>query len=232
MTPLLIHNHDTSIKTFAKFVNDTLMGIPNLNGSPELDLCGRDIVSLTQVNLAQDIEKIITSLNNETNIASELLPQIIIARSNVIQPSQFGRMTKKFQFHDAIKIANKDNPEEFFYMSGQMFTYETPVQIVILTRSQYASKELALHLLNIMANNGKINYKLRLHDKENPNVFYAVEDYGHLNLVGVKSLTFSESTVQQSGIVALGAEFTIREQFFMLKNDPYIMEKYIVEVGG
>lgn len=234
MAHLLVHNHDTSIKTFAKLLNDELKRIPNLNGSEELNLCnvsgGRDIVSVTRNNLVQDMDNLIKLLNSEDHKPEEFLPQVLVAQSNVIQPSQFGRTAKKFQMNDIIKLVNKNDETETITLAGRMFTYETPIQIVILTRTQYASKELSLHLLNILANNGKIDYQLRLHDTEHENELYSVDDYGHIKLVGVKSATFSESTVQESGMVAVGVEFTLRENFFMLKDNSYIMTKYRTEV--
>lgn len=230
MAKQLVHNHDTSIKTFAKLLNEKIKKIPNINGSPELELCGRDIVSITKSNLAQDIEGLIKKINNDENAADSFLPKIIIAQSNIIQPSVFGRNTKKFQMHDAIKLANKLDESETLMLTGQMFTYETPIQIVILTRSQYASKELALHALNILANNEKINYQLRLYDPNNTTELHAVDDYGHIKIVGIKSATFSESTAQESGIVALGTELTLRENFFMLKENSNIMTQWKVFV--
>ncbi|NOR57208.1 MAG: hypothetical protein GQ474_01645 [Sulfurimonas sp.] len=227
----LIHNHDTSIKTLAKMLNDTLSKIPNLNGSSELDLCASDIVSLTKTSLASDIDKLTRLLNNEDNNPDTFLPQVIIAQSNTIQPSQFTRTMKKFQMHDVITLVNKNDVTEKITLSGQMFSYETPIQIVILSRTQYASKELALHTLNILANNERINYQLRLHDTNNPSSLYSVDDYGHLNLVGVKSMSFSESIEADKGMVIIAGELILRENFFMLSEDNDIMTNWNIQVA-
>jgi len=223
----LVHNHDTSIKTFAKLLNDKIKKIPNVTGYDELDLCERDIVSITRKSLSDDLERLITSLNNKSDNPMELLPQIIVAQSNAIDPSSFGRNVKKFQMQDIITIVNVEDETDKLTLAGQMFTYETPVQIVVLTRSQYASKEIALHTLNILANNERINYKVLLQDKETGQN-HVLHDYGHIRLVGVKSASFSESSVQESGIVALAIDFKIREQFFMLRDGVDVMKKYIV----
>ncbi|MFT7880455.1 MAG: hypothetical protein ABXS91_08685 [Sulfurimonas sp.] len=155
-----------------------------------------------------------------------------MAQSNIIQPSSFGRTMKKFQMHDAIKLANVADPSDTLLLTGQMFTYETPIQIVILTRSGYAAKELALHTQNILANNERINYRLRLYDPNNTTELHAVDDYGHIKIVGAKSASFSESTERESGIVALGTELMLRENFFMLKESSDIMTKWKVLIEG
>ncbi len=222
---LLVHNHDTSIKTFAKLLNDKIKKIPNINGYSELELCDKDIVSLTVGSLAQDIEKLISMLNKEANSAKSVFPKIIVAQSHNIQPSAFGRSVKKFQMQDIIKLQNRDDEADTLTLAGQMFTYETQVQIIILARAGYASKELALHTWNILANNEKINYSLILQDEANSQ-FHAVEDYGHIKLVGVKSASFSDASVAQSGVVASAMDFTMREQFFMLRDSEKIATKY------
>jgi hypothetical protein len=230
---LLVHNHDTSIKTFAKLLNDQIKKIPNIHGYDELELCnassGRNIVSLTVKSLAQDIDSLLKKLNNETNNPLDLFPQIIVSQSSSISPSAFGRTMKKFQMKDIIKLVNKEDPEDTLTLAGQMFTYETPVQIVILTRSNHASKELALHTWNILANNEKIKYSLLLKDEVN-NKNHVVEDYGHLRLVGVKSASFSDASTVESGVVAVAMDFTMREQFFMLRDSEQIATKYRVDI--
>lgn len=222
---LLVHNHDTSIKTFAKMLNDNIKKIPNITGFEELNLCDRDIVALTQKSLAEDMDTLIKKLNNDTDNPSEIFPQIIIAQSNEIQPSVFGRSAKKFQMFDIIKLQNEVDPTDTVTLTGQMFTYESPVQIVILSRSGYSTKELSLHIWNILANNQKINYSLIIEDKENSQ-FHSVGDYGHINLVGIKSASFSDTSLLESGVVASAINFTIREQFFMLRDTEDVATKY------
>jgi len=233
MSHQLVHNHDTSIKTLASVLNAKLKLIPNLNNSPELNLCSadRDIVSVVQNSASQDIENLIKLLNSKDHDPDTFLPQVLIVQSNIIQPSQFGRNMKKFKMNDAITIVNKDDENEKITLAGRMFTYETPLQILILTRSKYASKELSLHIQNILANNKRIDYLLKLHDTDNPNELYAVEDYGHIKIVGVENATFSESTVQESGITVVGAELMAREQFFMFKDNDYIMRQWRVNIA-
>lgn len=236
---LLVHNHDTSIKTFAKLLNDKLKKIPNIHNYSELDLCdgvgGRNIVSLTKKSLAEDIESLINMLNNNNNDPLTLFPQVIVAQSHEIQPSVFGRSAKKFQMNDIIKLKNKLDDTDTLTLSGQMFTYESPVQIVILTRSSHASKELSLHTWNILANNEKINYSLILEDKLSGE-YHAVEDYGHVKLVGIKSASFSDANAKESGVVATALNFTLREQFFMLRDSEKIATTFrnsvVVERSG
>ena len=222
---LLVHNHDTSIKTFAKMLNDNIKKIPNITGFEELALCDRDIVSITNKSLSEDIEELIKKLNNPTNNPLDIFPQIIIAQSHEIQPSVFGRSAKKFQMYDIIKLQNEVDPADTVTLTGQMFTYESPVQIVILARAGYSLKELSLHTLNILANNEKINYSLIIEDKDNAQ-FHSVSDYGHINLVGIKSASFSDASVKNSGIVATAINFTIREQFFMLRDTEDVTTQY------
>lgn len=222
---LLVHNHDTSIKTFVGLLNDKIKKIPNINNYSELDLCNRDIVSLTVGSLAQDMEKLISMLNKEGGDEKSILPKIVVAQSHSIQPSAFGRNTKKFKMQDIIKLKNKDDDSDVLSLAGQMFTYETPVQIIVLARSGYAAKEIALHTWNILANNYRIKYSLLLRDEAN-NQFHAVEDYGHINLVGVRSSSFSDASVPESGVVASAMDFTLREQFFMLRDSEEIAKKY------
>ncbi len=213
-------------------LNDNIKRIPNVNGYDELALCnaegGRNIVSLTVKSLAEDVDTLIKKLNNDTNNPLDIFPQIIVAQSSEINPSVYGRNIKKFQMQDIIKLQNVNDANDTLTLSGQMFTYETPVQIIILTRSNYASKELSLHTWNILANHEKINYALILED-EVAGQYHKVNDYGHLKLIGVKSASFASASATQSGVVAVAMEFTMREQFFMLRDSEQIAQKYRVD---
>jgi len=226
MAYYLTHNHDTSSKTLVNLLNRELKKIPNLNNSPTLNLCQDDknIVSLSPHGVAQDIDNLIKRLNDDGD--DKLLPQVIVAIANNIKASDFGNAFKKFKRRDGIEIVDSKDPQNKIKLAGQIFDYETPIQIVILTRSQYDAKELSLHLLNILANNSKIYYKVRLYDTDNPDKFFSVDNYGHIKLIGVQSAVFSESTTQEQGMIALGMEIAMREQFFMFKDYENILKKW------
>ncbi|MGW8169658.1 MAG: hypothetical protein ACWGHH_06605 [Sulfurovaceae bacterium] len=226
-----MHNHDTSFKTLVRFLNDNIKKIP-FNGSPELQLCnaegGRNIVWASTQSLASDIGELTKKINKTNGLDDGLLPQIIIARSPSINPSQFGRDAMKFRMMRSVKLVNKLDENDTMTLAGQWFEYETPIQIVILARSQFTAKELSLHVLNILANNSKLNYGVLMTSIEDPAKSYLLSDLGEFTLANVKSASFSESTVQMSGVVAIGAEINMREQFFMFEDYNDIVTKYTI----
>jgi len=113
-------------------------------------------------------------------------------------------------------------------LAGQFFEYESPVQIVILARSSYVAKELSLALWNILGNNLTIKYDLPLYDKNDKTVFYRVRDIGSLRLLNVQSMSFSDTTIQYSGVVSMGAEFNVKDKYFIFENWEDIATKYVI----
>lgn len=226
------HNHDTSFKVLAKTINDGLKGIYSHNHS-ELKLCSsenggvdRNIVSVSINGLNNDMEALISLLNRDDG---SLFPRVIIAKSNTINPSQMGATSKKFQMQQSVKLENVEDKSDTISLKGQIFPYETPVQIVIMARSGFATMELGLNILNILANNHTIKYDMMMNDKEDTSKKFLLKDFATLKLANINSASFSESTESNLGFVSIAMEFNMRNSYFIFRDDEAIMKNYTVQ---
>ena len=223
---LLAHNHDTSFKALAKMLNDNLNQIYS-HDPPHLQLCdngvGRDIVSIVTRSLKDDLPQLIASIKK----GDTLLPQVIIAKSISISPPQTGITPMKFQYKETVKLVNEVDENDFVTLRGQSFAYESPAQIVILSRDDFVAQELSLSIVNILANSKTVKYDLPMKSITD-DTYYRVKDVGNLKLKNINTMVFSDATDNDSGMVVVAAEFNILDNYFIFREWNDIATQYTV----
>ena len=215
-------NTDTSIKTFARILNDEFKKVSNIYNVSELEnLATNDnLVQTIKTDLKQDINTIIESLNNGNNI----LPKILIAKSSDMSFDNARQL--KYRTPEIVRIVNKEDPTEQYQLTGTFFEFETKGQIIVLSRNSYAKRELQLELMRLLYNNRFINYKLRLFDSTAPNKLFTLDDFGSLELVGFQGQPFDKQSDETHGVDANFLDITFRENYFKLNDENGVMLKY------
>ena len=214
----LEHNSATSLNMMAKILQEELAKVTTFRDVKEFNRLG-DIgtVQIADISLKEDLEKLIETLNNKKT-ADEFLPKIIIAQSKEIDHTKY-LSGLSFAKPEILTLVNKDDPEDTVILDGKWFEYETRVQLLLLTRSSFVNRDLALELVRILYSMRSIKYPLRVYDDTMPNQFYTVEDYGKLDLMGFENSPMSQEVISEdSMIIATGIEFNLRENYFRLKS--------------
>ena len=215
-------NTDTSIKSFARKLNDDFKQISNVYNIAELeDIATNDtLVQTIKTDLKQDINTIIESLNK----GAKILPKILIAKSSDIQ-NEVSRQLK-YNTPEIITIVNKNDATEKYQLSGTFFEFETKGQIIVLSRNSYAKRELQLELIRLLYQNRFTNYSLRLFDSTNPNSLYVLDDFGSLEIMGFQNQPFDKQSDESNGVDANFLDVTFRENYFKLSDESGVMLKY------
>ena len=217
MALYLEHNSDTSLNMMSKILHDKLKEITTYRNVKEFDnLSNEGTVQIVDISLKENLEELIQSIDNN-NSATEFLPKILIAQSKEIDHTKY-LSNLSFAKKEAITLVNKDDETDIKLLEGTWFEYETRVQLLLLTRSTFVNKDLSLELIRILYEMRSIKYPLRLYDDTVPNLFYEVENYGTLDLMGFENSPMMMETIGESkAIVATGIEFSLRENYFRLK---------------
>ena len=208
-------NSDTALKIVAKTINDELKHtfshfLPSLNLCPENNGVDRDLVSISTKSISDDIEELFTTINHKKD--DSLLPQIIIGKSNEIVPSRLGRESGKFKFHKEFKFVNEADSSTII-LRGQSFSYESPIQIIILARAGFEVTSLGLAIINILTNNKRLTYDVFAQSETQK---YRLKDITAVKVLGADIASFSESTEKYKGYVAIATELNIQHEYLML----------------
>ena len=226
------HSYDTAINTFAYKLNEALQSMINFSMSEELQMCNdgepRDVVIVSRKRIIESVEDVITKLNHDED--DELFPVVLVGQSLEVSPSSFGTTLGGHSTRDSITVYNEDDESDFKRFKGRRFEFESAIQIVIMAREQNTVRELSLWIIDFLQSNKKIGYKLLIQDTENKTEFSSLDGYGGIKLLGANELTFSETTVQKSGVVSSAMDFKILDSFFALKETEDIMMSYDVQV--
>ena len=215
-------NTDTSIKTFARILNEDFKKISNVYNISELENIATNdtLVQTVKTDLKSDINMLIEMLNS----GKEVLPKILIAKSSDIN-NEVSRALK-YQTPEIITIENKDDPNDKYKLSGTFFEFETKGQIIVLSRNSYAKRELQLELIRLLYKNRFINYKLRVFDSTKPNELYILEDFGSLEVLGFQNQPFDKQSDESNGVEANFLDIIFRENYFKLSDETGVMLKY------
>lgn len=214
----LQHNHDTSINTLAEQFSIRVKAIIDNYATKELSaLDTNNVVSLVSESLKSDLEKLISKLDNDGSTAGSFLPKILITKSNQVNATSYGALPLKFAQKEFLTLENIADSTDTIELVGNWFDYEVPIQILILTRSGYANKELSLEVLRILYDIKHINYKLKVFDDVDPSAVHTVENFGEVSIFGFENKSF-ESTIAgaDNSIVINTLEFSMRENYFKL----------------
>jgi len=207
----LQHNHDTSLLTLARNINNDLKEIVNEYNLSELNnLKDRNnIVGVVKNSLKEDLPKLITSLDDME------LPKIILAKSNAVKLPEY-KTQLQLSAMETIKIVNPSDDTDIKHMGGVWFEYETQGQIIIITRDSYASIDLQLELYRILNRNQAIDYKLKLFTKDSVSDFYVIDNFGSIEVMDFKNNEWQFQ--EENNIKVAFLDFKLKESYFKLKN--------------
>lgn len=212
----LQHNHDVSLKYFAEVLQNKIKAIATIYNVSEIKaLANRnDIVSVVSANLKDDINKIIEQMKKRDD---DLFPKFILAKSNVITPASYGLAQQRYNQYENIRIVNKEDAEDWHDLKGVWFEYDMPIQLIILTKTGYASRELQLEMMRILYEMKEVYYSLRVYDDTVPNDFYVLDDFGSVNIYGFENTPFGTQP-DVNGVTPAMLDFTMKEAYFKLES--------------
>lgn len=215
----LQHSSLTSLKTFAKLLEDELSKIDNIYNLTELNsfIEKKNKVAIVENNLKDNLEAIIKSL--QSNPDKDILPKILIARSNNIR-NQISNNKLSFEAENRITLVDKDDKNNKIFLSGKWFEYEYDMQVIVLNRNMSVSIEMQLELKRILTTTlRQFFYKLRVYDSNEPNKFYVCDEFGKVDLYTVESNDFETQSDSETGFFVNYITFTLSETYFKLKTD-------------
>jgi len=207
----LQHNHDTSLLTLARNINNDLANIVNEYNLSELNNLKdrKNIVGVVKNSLKDEIERLIK------NIDTLELPKVILAKANNVKLPDY-KTQLQLNAMETIRLINPNDDTDIQHMGGIWFEYETQGQIIILNRDSYASIDLQLELYRILNRNQAIDYKLKLFTKDSVSDFYVIDNFGSLEVMGFKD---EEWSFQESNNIKVATlDFKLKESYFKLEN--------------
>lgn len=222
----LQHNHSTSLKTIAKVLADEISNITNVYNIDEVESIKSKKIAVID-NMEMDINKYIAYLDkSNTNNTDDVLPKIVILRSNTIKNE---RLTQQhFNTVDRITLVNKDDDTDKIFLEGTNFAYETDIQFAILSRNNYAGLEIQLELKRLIATVlKKINYSLVVYDDTTPNLLYKTDEFGSIALYGFENAQFEKQSDDDTGYNIIYLTGTMEESYFKLKTADVYKKKEI-----
>lgn len=216
----LQHNHETSLQALAKTLSDELKLVQNYYNIEELrGINTDDMVVIAKTSLKEDLQALLMSLESSDVVSDSILPKIVIAKGTNIRTENGLTPYKREVVELVSDNPNDNNSQNPIILGGKWFSYEVDLQIVILTKSDYANIELQLELKRILNEKMKlIKYSLRVGDTQNPDVFMRCDDFGQVALYGFENAGFETQSDKDTGYKATYITGTMNEDYFKLTN--------------
>ena len=214
----LQHNTDTSLNIFAKLLGDKIAEPFTYRNIPDFDrVSSQDFVQIVDGSMKDDLESLVSRIDNDGS-AIDFLPKVLIAQSLEVDYSAAVTMNA-LNRRESITLTRVDDPADGVMLDGTTFEFQTRVQVLVLAGSGFVSKELSLELVRVLYELRTISYPLRMFDDQLPNVFYQVDNFGSIDLMGVETGKMQSQIIgSDSSIMVTGLEFDMRESYFRLSD--------------